>query len=146
MTPNAEMALDNLAVYLTWNLSKAMIQRHGGAIGYQIDYARLLRESVLNPALVGLIPPEPAVWSKAATLSPVWKEKYGFVIGSPLEPGRTYRFRVRAVATETRVDVIPPSDWSEAVSTHHISNAPPPRITSVQPYVRQIFKFPFFVF
>lgn len=60
---------------------------------------------------------------------------YGFVIGLPLEPGKTYRFRVRAVSTETGENIIPPSDWSEPISTHHISSAPPPRITSVQPYV-----------
>uniref|UniRef100_A0A5K3F7L3 Fibronectin type-III domain-containing protein n=1 Tax=Mesocestoides corti TaxID=53468 RepID=A0A5K3F7L3_MESCO len=63
-----------------------------------------------------------------------WKHNYGFVIGPPLEPGKTYRFRVRAVSPNSGADAIPPSGWSDSVSTHHISNAPPPRITSVQPY------------
>ncbi|KAL5105771.1 Hemicentin-2 [Taenia crassiceps] len=152
MTPMVEMALDNFAVYLTWNVSDAMLypgfhgdnslplvsssstQVQAQQIAFQIDYASLVRESMLNPALVGLIPPEPAVWSKTERLNKMWKHKYGFVIGAPLEPGNTYRFRVRAVAVETGVDVIPPSDWSDPVSTHHISNVAPPRITSVQPY------------
>ncbi|KAL5964636.1 Cell adhesion molecule-related/down-regulated by oncogene [Taenia solium] len=152
MTPMVEMALDNFAVYLTWNVSDAMLypgfhgdnslplvppssaQVQAQQIAFQIDYASLVRESMLNPALVGLIPPEPAVWSKTERLNKMWKHKYGFVVGAPLEPGNTYRFRVRAVAVETGVDVIPPSDWSDPVSTHHISNVAPPRITSVQPY------------
>lgn len=152
MTPLVEMALDNFAVYLTWNVSDATLypgfrhdnnlplvppsptQLQSQQIAFQIDYSSLVRQSVLNPALVGLIPPEPAVWSKTERLNKMWKHKYGFVIGAPLEPGNTYRFRVRAVSMETGMDVIPPSDWSDPVSTHHISKAAPPRITSVQPY------------
>ncbi|KAM7534572.1 hypothetical protein Aperf_G00000109056 [Anoplocephala perfoliata] len=151
MTPLAEMALDNFAVYLTWNVSdvtlysgyhNTMASSASGQpqsfqdqpIAFQIDYASLIREPMLNPALKGLIPPEPALWSKTERLNKMWKKSHGFVIGSPLEPGKTYRFRVRAVSVETGLDVIPPSDWSEPISTHHISNAPPPRITSVQPY------------
>ncbi|VDL11768.1 unnamed protein product [Hymenolepis diminuta] len=154
MTPLVEMALDNFAVYLAWNVSEATLYSsyHGQMAGsssnqlqsfqgqedqpiaFQIDYATLLRESVLNPALEGLIPPEPALWSKTERLNKMWKKMYGFVIGLPLEPGKTYRFRVRAVSTETGENIIPPSGWSEPISTHHISSAPPPRITSVQPY------------
>ncbi|VDN96942.1 unnamed protein product [Rodentolepis nana] len=154
MTPLAEMALDNFAVYLTWNVSEAtlfsgyrglmsglssnQLQSFQGQedqpIAFQIEYATLLRESVLNPALEGLIPPEPALWSKTERLNKMLKKTHGFVIGSPLEPGKIYRFRTRAVFTETGEDIIPPSDWSEPISTHHISSVPPPRITSVQPY------------
>ena len=82
MTPFVEMALDNFAVYLTWNISDAtlyatrassssQLQGQGEKVGFRIDYASLIRESVLNPALVGLIPAEPAVWSNTETLSQV---------------------------------------------------------------------------
>lgn len=82
-----EMALDNFAVYLTWNVSDAMLypdfhgdnslplappsptQAQAHQIAFQIEYASLVRESVLNPALVGLIPPEPVVWSKTERLN-----------------------------------------------------------------------------
>uniref|UniRef100_A0A0R3WSB9 Ig-like domain-containing protein n=1 Tax=Hydatigena taeniaeformis TaxID=6205 RepID=A0A0R3WSB9_HYDTA len=87
MKPVVEMALDNFAVYLTWNVSDAMLypdfhgdnslplvppsptQVQAQQIAFQIDYASLVRESILNPALVGLVPSEPAVWSKTETIN-----------------------------------------------------------------------------
>lgn len=31
---------------------------------YQVEYSTLISQPILNPALVGLVPPEPAIWSK----------------------------------------------------------------------------------
>ncbi|VDD75150.1 unnamed protein product, partial [Mesocestoides corti] len=42
--------------------------RGGQDVFYQIEYATLISQPVLNPALVGLVPPEPAVWSKTERL------------------------------------------------------------------------------
>lgn len=101
MTPLAEMALDNFAVYLTWNVSDVTLYSgyHGTMassssgqlqplqdqrIAFQIDYASLIRESMLNPALKGLIPPEPALWSKTERLNEMVRSRLAHVSNSDL--------------------------------------------------------------
>ncbi|VDL94373.1 unnamed protein product [Schistocephalus solidus] len=153
MTPRVEILFDNLAVYMVWKVSEETLLRGAAAQQqhrqlydqrtlqqpinalFRVEYAIQTSQPTVNPALVGLVEPDPPTWTDPQLVDDAWKGHYAFLISPPLKPGKRFRFRVRALDTDTGLDLVPPSEWSETVSTEHISTAPPPKILSVQPYM-----------
>ncbi|CAH8659981.1 unnamed protein product [Dicrocoelium dendriticum] len=147
LTPQAQVLYDNLAVYLAWQPLNSELSTIGQskAVEYRVEYSVQIdpveeaqRHGGSNvsshvPALIGLVGHEAVKWSEQIPLKQQTTMSFLYVTDTVLKPSKRYRFRVLAVDPSTGVGLVPPSDWSNVVSTEHISSVDPPEIKMVRP-------------
>ncbi len=61
---DAPVASHLMQPQIGWNEPPGVYRNPLPEPSYQVEYATLINQPMLNPALVGLVPPEPATWTK----------------------------------------------------------------------------------